>query len=116
MAEPNDAQGQAEIQGSRDQPIDVDEFSDYVSNGDGAETNSTSVESSTLDYVYENGRRYHAYGAGQYLLPNDKQEQDRLDIMHHVFRLVLGGELCWTKLDYPMEILDVGTGMRMFSG
>ena len=44
-------------------------------------------------YRYENGRRYHAYREGEYPLPNDDPEQDRLDLLHHIFRLVLGGAL-----------------------
>lgn len=62
------------------------------------------------NYVYENGRRYHSYRSGQYLLPNDETEQDRLDIIHHVFSLTLDGALCRTKLEKPQAILDIGTG------
>lgn len=63
-----------------------------------------------FEYTYENGRRYHAYRAGQYLLPNDEAEQERLDMTHHVFLLSLDGALCVTELDDPQEILDLGTG------
>jgi methylase of polypeptide subunit release factors len=74
----------------------------------------TSLRSSILDYKYENGRRYHAFRAGQYLLPNDETEQERLDITHHVFRLTLDGNLCMTKLKDPQSILDIGTGTGMW--
>ncbi|KAF5017816.1 hypothetical protein F66182_10230 [Fusarium sp. NRRL 66182] len=77
-------------------------YSEYAS--DVSET--TSVTSSIFNYQYENGRRYHAYRAGQYLLPNDEAEQERLDIVHHVFTLTLGGEICKTRLDNPQAILD----------
>jgi len=33
---------------------------------------SSSLTSSILEYEYENGRRYHAYKAGSYPLPNDE--------------------------------------------
>lgn len=33
---------------------------------------SASITSSVLDYEFENGRRYHAYKAGSYPLPNDE--------------------------------------------
>lgn len=48
----------------------------------GSETASstTSIASSVLNYQYENGRRYHAFRSGAYVLPNDDEEQDRLDI------------------------------------
>lgn len=71
---------------------------------------TTSATSSIFNYEYENGRRYHAYKAGQYLLPNDESEQERLDMTHHVFLLTLGGALCATKLEDPQTILDIGTG------
>lgn len=54
-------------------------------------TTSTSIVSSIRDYEYANGRRYHAYKRGAYLLPNDETEQDRLDLLHHVFLLALNG-------------------------
>ena len=49
------------------------------------------------------------------ILPNDDQEQDRLDILHHIFRLTLGGALCRTKLNSPQKILDVGTGTGIWA-
>ena len=36
---------------------------------------TTSLKSSVQDYKYRNGRRYHAYRDGEYLLPNDDAEQ-----------------------------------------
>ncbi|KAK3331480.1 S-adenosyl-L-methionine-dependent methyltransferase [Apodospora peruviana] len=76
---------------------------------------TTSVTSSVFDYEYDNGRRYHAYRAGQYLLPNDEKEQERLDITHHVFLLSLNGEPCVTKLENPSHILDLGTGTGIWA-
>ncbi|CAI7668705.1 unnamed protein product [Penicillium pancosmium] len=52
-----------------------------------------SFASSVRDYCYENGRRYHAYRHGQYPFPNDEEEQDRLALMHHLFKLLSGGDL-----------------------
>jgi hypothetical protein len=40
-------------------------FSDYAS----LASSTTSIGSSVFDYQYENGRRYHAYRAGQYVSP-----------------------------------------------
>lgn len=73
-------------------------------------TTSTSIMSSIRDYEYANGRRYHAYKKGAYLLPNDETEQDRLDLLHHVFLLALNGQLFTSPLHNPQRILDVGTG------
>jgi hypothetical protein len=43
----------------------------------GLESSTTSLSSSIFAYEYENGRRYHAYKAGTYALPNDETEQER---------------------------------------
>ncbi|PGH13640.1 hypothetical protein AJ79_03488 [Helicocarpus griseus UAMH5409] len=74
-------------------------------------TDYDSIASTIPNYIYQNGRRYHSYHAEKYLLPNDEREQERLDFLHHIFRLVLDGDLCYTKLDNPEKILDIGTGI-----
>ncbi|KAK8054854.1 hypothetical protein PG993_000081 [Apiospora rasikravindrae] len=43
--------------------------------------------------VEENGRTYSGYREGRYLLPNDGAEQDRLDLQHKVWRLLLDDAL-----------------------
>ncbi|KAK5655087.1 hypothetical protein OQA88_5986 [Cercophora sp. LCS_1] len=55
-----------------------------------------SLASSLYDYQYQNGRRYHAYRAGKYLLPNGASEQERLDMT-------------------PRRILDIGTGTGVWA-
>lgn len=51
---------------------------------------------------------------GNYLTlkqPNDEQEQDRMDLLHHVFLLVLGGRLHRAPIPkHPQRVLDLGTG------
>ncbi|EED11451.1 conserved hypothetical protein [Talaromyces stipitatus ATCC 10500] len=78
-------------------------------------TTSTSIVSSIQDYEYANGRRYHAYKRGAYLLPNDEAEQDRLDLLHHVFLLALNGHLFISPLSTPQRILDIGTGTGIWA-
>lgn len=81
-----------------------------------ASTSHTSLASSVLDYKYENGRRYHAYRAGAYALPNDETEQDRLDLRHHIFRLTLDGQLFRAPLySVPPRVLDIGTGTGIWA-
>lgn len=101
------------IDGNLDNPIEAD-------NNIGGDTDSvgsdlSSITSSVFEYQYENGRRYHAYRAGRYLMPNDEKEQERLDVLHHCFRLLLDGDLCYTKLDNPSTILDIGTGTGIWA-
>ncbi|KAL4807689.1 S-adenosyl-L-methionine-dependent methyltransferase [Aspergillus unguis] len=81
---------------------------------------SLSFASTVRDYIYENGRRYHAYRYGQYPIPNDEEEQGRLNLTHHLFKLITGGDLYRTPLTTtnsaqhpqttPKRILDIGTG------
>lgn len=59
-----------------------------------------SLSESIMDYVYENGRRYHSYPHALYAFPNDEQEQDRLDLMHHLWNLALGGELFLAPIEH----------------
>lgn len=40
---------------------------------------------------------------------------DRLDVLHHIFRLVHGGDLCQTQLEHPQRILDIGTGTGIWA-
>jgi SAM-dependent methyltransferase len=66
----------------------------------------------------KNGRRYHAFRAGAYALPNDEQEQDRLDMLHHIFKLILGGRLYRSPIvehGTPQNVLDIGTGTGIWA-
>jgi len=69
-----------------------------------------------MNYKYENGRRYHAYREGKYVLPNDEAEQDRLDLHHHIFRLMLGGHLYRAPISPEVErVYDYGTGTGIWA-
>ncbi|KAB8235638.1 class I SAM-dependent methyltransferase [Aspergillus alliaceus] len=99
--------------------IEPDTFSDgdndslYASSvGDASYT--TSITSSAMHYQY-NGRRYHSYHEGEYILPNDEQEQDRLDLSHHIYRMVLKGELHAAPIKNPARVLDIGTGTGIWA-
>src|SRR6202012_1458068 len=75
-----------------------------------------SVTSSIYNYRYENGRRYHAYQDGRYLLPNDEAEQDRLDCHHHLWRLMIDGPLYRAPIGpNPHRVLDLGTGTGIWA-
>jgi SAM-dependent methyltransferase len=79
-------------------------------------SSTTSLGESIIGYKYENGRRYHAYRDGEYPLPNDEKEQDRLDLLHHIFKLMLGGNLYIAPLPpNPQRILDFGTGTGIWA-
>jgi len=80
-------------------------------------SDTTSLNSSVFNYEYENGRRYHAYKAGKYYIPNDEEEQDRLDLAHHVWLLTLRGDLYRAPLAEkpPQRALDIGAGTGIWT-
>ncbi|KAI9883156.1 MAG: hypothetical protein M1823_005070 [Watsoniomyces obsoletus] len=83
---------------------------------DGSSTRTASLTSSIFDYTYENGRRYHAFRQGNYLLPNDEKEQNRLDLYHHMTKLLLDGKLHLAPIgSNPQRILDLGTGTGIWA-
>ena len=73
------------------------------------------MKSSLVDYTYSSGRRYHAFREGEYPLPNDEAEQDRMDLLHHIWLMMLDGNLLHSKIDQPQRILDVGTGTGIWA-
>lgn len=91
---------------------DDDDHNDSASLGTASSTGS--LASTVLDYSYENGRRYHAFRSGNYVLPNDEAEQDRLDLTHHLFAMLLGGELHRAPVKEPKRVLDLGTGTSIW--
>jgi SAM-dependent methyltransferase len=66
------------------------------------------------EQIEENGRRFHGHqnGGGKYVLPSDKQELDRLDLQHTVFKLTMDEKLFFAPLNKEKihNILDIGTG------
>lgn len=81
-------------------------------------SSSTSVTSSVMKYRMENGRHYHAYKEGKYVLPNDEMENERLDLQHHIFFLTFDDllHLCPVGQDKPIgRVLDAGTGTGIWA-
>lgn len=80
------------------------------------ESSNYSLSSSVIDYQYENGRRYHAYREGEYFMPNDKREQERLNLHHHICRLTIDDALFRAPIDPKnAQILDLGTGTGIWA-
>ncbi|KAJ6437961.1 cyclase/dehydrase family protein [Purpureocillium lavendulum] len=91
--------------------VEVDEDDVDSSYGDEISSASTSLRSSIFRYEWKHGRRYHSYQAGSYSFPNDDQEQDRLDMIHHVYCRALDDRLFLAPIDPTgLHILDIGTG------
>ncbi|KAI5811885.1 S-adenosyl-L-methionine-dependent methyltransferase [Pyronema omphalodes] len=90
------------------------EDEDYDSAG--YDTSTASLTSSVNQYIFEHGRRYHAYyGPDKYLLPTDAKEQDRLDLNHEIIRLTWDDKLHEAPLNNPHRVLDIGTGTGIWA-
>lgn len=76
---------------------------------------TASLTSSIERYPIENGRRYHAFKDGSYIMPNDESELDRLDLSHQMFKITMGDKLYLAPIDNPARILDVGTGTGIWA-
>ncbi|GKT42096.1 putative methyltransferase tdiE [Colletotrichum spaethianum] len=109
---------------SQDNPpavLDVDEEQDDARSevGSSIASSSTSLRNSLLDYRVENGRTYHRYKDGKYVVPNDDRELDRLDLQHQVWLLALDDRLgvappCKEGAEVG-RVLDVGTGTGIWA-
>jgi SAM-dependent methyltransferase len=99
-------------------------------------SSTASISSSILKYRQENGRTYHGYKVcflllsqlsrtpiqlskdGKYAYPNDEEENDRLDLQHHLFALTLKGKLFSASIPEEQtlhRVLDVGTGTGIWA-
>ncbi|KAK6222972.1 methyltransferase [Colletotrichum tabaci] len=78
---------------------------------------TASITSSIADYPTEYGRRYHAFRPGSYLMPNDEDEMDRLDLTHAMMLKLLDNRLYQAPLDKDKihKILDIGTGTGIWA-
>ncbi|KAK8133311.1 hypothetical protein PG999_001484 [Apiospora kogelbergensis] len=90
--------------------VDSDEFEPEEWDA-GSSNASTSISSSVYNHTFENGRRYHSYRHGRYLIPNDDREQSREDMKHAMMLEMTDGKLFHAPVgDYPQKIIDIGTG------
>ncbi|KAH7034270.1 methyltransferase domain-containing protein [Macrophomina phaseolina] len=77
---------------------------------------SQSLTPSVTDYPEEHGRRYHAYRAGIYILPNDDKELERLDIMHFLIKKGLGDKIYKAPISKDVKrVMDIGTGTGIWA-
>ncbi|OHF01843.1 methyltransferase domain-containing protein [Colletotrichum orchidophilum] len=81
----------------------------------GRASSSASVASSVYRFVEEFGRTYHAYKEGKYFLPNDEQEQSRLDLQHAIALRIFDNELGLAPVSKPNRVLDIGTGTGIWA-
>ncbi|PYI00074.1 S-adenosyl-L-methionine-dependent methyltransferase [Aspergillus ellipticus CBS 707.79] len=103
------------ISDDSDLPIEVDDDDDANFSASPA-LSTASLGSSVLRYEFKHGRRYHADHMGNYPFPNDEPEQNRLDMIHHVFYRLLNDRLFLAPIDpNGKRILDIGTGTGIWA-
>ncbi|KAK7984048.1 S-adenosyl-L-methionine-dependent methyltransferase [Apiospora arundinis] len=79
-------------------------------------TSTYSMTSSVAERLEENGRTYHSYKDGKYLLPNDEAELDRLDLQHKMWEITLDGNLHLAPIGpSPHHVLDIATGSGIWA-
>ncbi|KAI9744019.1 MAG: hypothetical protein M1818_002753 [Claussenomyces sp. TS43310] len=101
-------------------PLEVgDDEEEGIEDGITSDTESaysTSVSSSVMAHVFENGRRYHRYREGKYNFPNDEREQEREDMKHACVLNLCEGNLLYAPVgEYPQNIIDLGTGTGIWA-
>ncbi|RFU29580.1 hypothetical protein B7463_g6764, partial [Scytalidium lignicola] len=111
---PDSGEVEADIAAEED---DFEQNDDDSALGSDAASSSASIDSSIMKYRVENGRTYHAFKDGTYVLPNDEPENQRLDLQHHLFLLTLHGRLftCTPPDTKFNHVLDVGCGTGIWA-
>ncbi|EXJ69618.1 uncharacterized protein A1O5_07654 [Cladophialophora psammophila CBS 110553] len=107
-------QPEADVDEPNQTASDVEIDHGYDSEDSGFEQDSVltqSVRSSIYQYKVENGRTYHAYKEGQYFMPNDLAEHERLELQHRAMFLAAGAELFYAPVTQLQHVLDLGTGI-----
>ncbi|KYG41958.1 hypothetical protein M433DRAFT_177045 [Acidomyces richmondensis BFW] len=76
----------------------------------------TSIASQIRQGIVENGRVYAAYGKGEYGLPRDEREMERIDMAHEKYFLLLDEKRYLAPIGpNPQQILDLGTGTGIWA-
>jgi len=100
-------------------PFEIDYSDNDSALGSSIRDSTTSITDSVYSSIEENGRLYHSFRDGKYVLPNDEREQDRLDLQNHIFGLTLDGKLHLAPLDRLKSglhnVLDLGTGTGIWA-
>ncbi|KAF5720936.1 putative multicopper oxidase [Fusarium globosum] len=112
-AQVNEEQAQAEAEGADDDNSDADSTLDP----DNA-SSTASITSSILEYRTIHGRTYHSeQGNAQYWASNDEQQNDLMDLTHHILTLGLGDKLHLAPLKEEKlhQAIDIGTGTGIWA-
>ncbi|KXH63990.1 methyltransferase [Colletotrichum salicis] len=73
-------------------------------------SSTASLRSSIVRAREENGRIYHGYKDGKYVLPTDQEELDRQAFQYQLCQLTFENRLNFAPVHHPHRVLDVGCG------
>jgi hypothetical protein len=91
----------AEVDAINDRDLNGPDDKDSALGSD-ISTYTETLRSSIRESVNENGRSYHKYHDGSYILPEDEQEQERLDVQHEMFMRTFNRKLVLAPIDKDM--------------
>jgi SAM-dependent methyltransferase len=104
---------------SLDETHSISDDGDFEDEGYGHSSSSSylsSLPTHVRQGVCENGRIYASYGQHMQGMPIDEQEQDRNDLQHRKFNLLLGDRLHLAPIgESPQKLLDLGTGSGIWA-
>ncbi|SPO04373.1 related to methyltransferase [Cephalotrichum gorgonifer] len=98
------------VEAAQDEEIDN---SDAESAMGSLASSTASLTASILEYRKIHGRTYHSeIGNASYWGANDEQQNEAMDMYHHLFTLALDGKLFLAPLDAKNihKVVDIGTG------
>ncbi|KAI0168794.1 S-adenosyl-L-methionine-dependent methyltransferase [Pestalotiopsis sp. NC0098] len=76
-------------------------------------TGSTIAEPESV--LGRSGRTYHGFKEGKYFMPNDGQEQDRLDFQHRALTILIDERLHAAPIQSPKYVMDIATGTGIWA-
>ncbi|KAH7370298.1 S-adenosyl-L-methionine-dependent methyltransferase, partial [Rhexocercosporidium sp. MPI-PUGE-AT-0058] len=94
---------------------DHSDLDSAVGLGPRSRDSTTTLSSEDFQLIQRYGRGYSRCHEGKYLLPSDKEEQERLDLQHCLFSLTLDARLHLVQLPMTHRALDIGTGTGIWS-
>ncbi|KAK7416159.1 hypothetical protein QQX98_005356 [Neonectria punicea] len=98
-------------------PIEADPgFGSESETTDSDFSSTSSISSSLFDRHYFQGRTYANPKYGRHWAPNDEEQLEALDIIHHWLTLMLDNKLYLPPIEKnPQKILDIGTGTGIWA-
>lgn len=96
--------------------VDPDFTPDNYDESASIQSSTVSLSDSIFEYRKLHGRTYQTTDTGQCWAPNDSQQNEGLELTHHVLIMALGDKLCLAPIeDNVQRVLDIGTGTGIWA-